>query len=213
MPQRRTGHARSPGTTRETRISGPRWLQLYTPEPAKGASQELNSPSYDGNYVNHISWRDFPPTFCTACRLAVGDRWYRSLLCRPPQRTARQRPPSDAGPAEEGAPGPAHQERNPEHATGSPPSLGRRRTAGLAGYWEVDPFVGKRQGSAIGTPVDRATRYTRLIHLIGASQVRDTLVTHTAGWPVSLRRRFIWEQGRELCHQEEIEELTCFRPT
>ncbi|WP_327249830.1 IS30 family transposase [Streptomyces sp. NBC_01320] len=52
-----------------------------------------------------------------------------------------------------------------------------------AGHWEGDLLVGKGQGSAIGTLVDRASRYVRLIHLPGgwkAPQVRDALVAQTA---------------------------------
>ncbi|WP_370269894.1 hypothetical protein [Streptomyces sp. V4I8] len=69
-------------------------------------------------------------------------------------------------------------------------------------------IVGKGQGSAIGTLVDRASRYVRLIHLPGgwkAPQVRDALVAQTADWPVSLRRTLTWDQGRELYHHQEID--------
>jgi transposase, IS30 family len=82
-----------------------------------------------------------------------------------------------------------------------------------AGHWEGDLIVGKGQASAIGTLVDRATRYTRLIHLPDgwkAPQVRDALVAQTAHWPGSLRRTLTWDQGRELYHHEEVEELTGF---
>ena len=83
-----------------------------------------------------------------------------------------------------------------------------------AGHWEGDLIVGKGQASAIGTLVDRATRYTRLIHLPNgwkAPQVRDALVAQTAHWPGSLRRTLTWDQGRELYHHQEVEELTGFR--
>jgi IS30 family transposase len=83
-----------------------------------------------------------------------------------------------------------------------------------AGHWEGDLIVGKAQSSAIGTLVDRATRYVRLIHLPGgwkAPQVRDALVEQTGGWPASLRRTLTWDQGRELYYHEEIEDLTGFR--
>ncbi|WP_430625678.1 IS30 family transposase [Streptomyces sp. NBC_01264] len=83
-----------------------------------------------------------------------------------------------------------------------------------AGHWEGDLIVGKAQASAIGTLVDRATRYVRLIHLPQgwkAPQVRDALVAQTAAWPASLRRTLTWDQGRELYHHEEIEDLTGFR--
>ncbi|MFF4309691.1 IS30 family transposase [Streptomyces sp. NPDC001507] len=83
-----------------------------------------------------------------------------------------------------------------------------------AGHWEGDLIVGKGQASAIGTLVDRATRYVRLIHLPGgwkAPQVRDALVEQTGTWPASLRRTLTWDQGRELYYHEEIEDLTGFR--
>nr|WP_208329486.1 hypothetical protein [Streptomyces sp. 846.5] len=70
----------------------------------------------------------------------------------------------------------------------------------------VDLIVGKAQSSAIGTLVDRATRYVRLIHLPDgwkAPQVRDALVEQTGGWPMSLRRTLTWDQGRELYYHEE----------
>lgn len=83
-----------------------------------------------------------------------------------------------------------------------------------AGHWEGDLIVGRGQASAIGTLVDRATRYTRLVHLPHgwkAPQVRDALVKQTADLPPSLRRTLTWDQGRELYLHEQIEELTGFR--
>ncbi|MGW2552187.1 IS30 family transposase [Streptomyces sp. NPDC001635] len=83
-----------------------------------------------------------------------------------------------------------------------------------AGHWEGDLIVGKAQASAIGTLVDRATRYVRLIHLPNgwkAPQIRDALVEQTTDLPTSLRRTLTWDQGRELYLHEQIEDLTGFR--
>ncbi|MFD0033231.1 IS30 family transposase [Streptomyces sp. NPDC127172] len=83
-----------------------------------------------------------------------------------------------------------------------------------AGHWEGDLIVGKAQASAIGTLVDRATRYVRLIHLPDgwkAPQIRDALVEQTTDLPAPLRRTLTWDQGRELYLHEEIEDLTGFR--
>jgi IS30 family transposase len=82
------------------------------------------------------------------------------------------------------------------------------------GHWEGDLIIGRDQGSAIGTLVERVTRYVRLIHLPKgwkAPQVRNALITQTADLPAQLRRTLTWDQGRELALHEEIEALTGFR--
>ncbi|WP_405763890.1 IS30 family transposase [Actinacidiphila glaucinigra] len=84
----------------------------------------------------------------------------------------------------------------------------------VAGHWEGDLILGARQASAIGTLVDRATRYVRLIHLPGgwrAPQIRDALVEQTADLPTHIRRTLTWDQGRELYLHQQIEDLTGFR--
>ncbi|WP_427164867.1 IS30 family transposase [Streptomyces sp. C1-1] len=82
------------------------------------------------------------------------------------------------------------------------------------GHWEGDLIIGRGQGSAIGTLVERTTRYVHLIHLPHgwkAPQVRSALITQTAHIPPQLRRTLTWDQGRELTLHEDIEALTGFR--
>nr|WP_199923537.1 IS30 family transposase [Streptomyces sp. NRRL F-5123] len=82
------------------------------------------------------------------------------------------------------------------------------------GHWEGDLIIGRGQGSAIGTLVERTTRYVQLIHLPRgrkAPQVRNALITQTAHIPPQLRKSLTWDQGRELTLHEEIEALTGFR--
>ncbi|WP_427164128.1 IS30 family transposase [Streptomyces sp. C1-1] len=82
------------------------------------------------------------------------------------------------------------------------------------GHWEGDLIIGRGQGSAIGTLVERTTRYVHLIHLPHgwkAPQVRNALITQTAHIPPQLRRTLTWDQGRELTLHEDIEALTGFR--
>jgi IS30 family transposase len=84
----------------------------------------------------------------------------------------------------------------------------------VPGHWEGDLIIGRNQGSAIGTLVERTTRYVRLLHLPQgwkAPQVRNALITQTADLPLRLRRSLTWDQGRELALHEEIEALTGFR--
>jgi transposase, IS30 family len=65
------------------------------------------------------------------------------------------------------------------------------------GHWEGDLITGEFNRSAIGTLVDRFSRFTILLHLPGrhtAEAVRDALVA--AFW--QLRRSLTWDQGKEL---------------
>jgi transposase, IS30 family len=82
------------------------------------------------------------------------------------------------------------------------------------GHWEGDLIIGREQGSAIGTLMERTTRYLRPIHLPHgwkAPQTRDALVAQTADIAAPLRRTLTWDQGRELTLHEEIEALTGFQ--
>nr|WP_021592031.1 IS30 family transposase [Actinomadura madurae] len=82
------------------------------------------------------------------------------------------------------------------------------------GHWEGDLIIGRGQASAIGTLVERSTRYVRLIHLPNgwkAPQMRNALITQTADIPFQLRKTLTWDQGREMALHEDIEALTGFR--
>ncbi|MEF9915372.1 IS30 family transposase [Streptomyces sp. P5-A9] len=84
----------------------------------------------------------------------------------------------------------------------------------IAGHWEGDLIIGRGQGSAIGTLVERTTRYVQLIHLPHgwkAPQVRNAIVAQTAHLPSQIRKTLTWDQGRELALHQDIEALTGFR--
>ncbi|MEU2432818.1 IS30 family transposase [Streptomyces sp. NPDC007861] len=84
----------------------------------------------------------------------------------------------------------------------------------VPGHCEGDLIIGRGQGSAIGTLVERTTRYVHLIHLPHgwkAPQVRNALITQTAHIPARLKKTLTWDQGRELTLHEDIEALTGFR--
>jgi IS30 family transposase len=77
-----------------------------------------------------------------------------------------------------------------------------------AGHWEGDLITGAANRSAIGTLVERSTRFTILLHLPGglhtAEAVRDALVQAMAAMPAPLRRSLTWDQGKELALHAEI---------
>lgn len=87
----------------------------------------------------------------------------------------------------------------------------------VPGHWEGDLIIGTGR-SAIGTVVDRATRFTVLVHLprkdgwgngppvkngpalggYGAESMRDALTDSFAAVPDQLRRSLTWDRGKEL---------------
>ena len=95
-------------------------------------------------------------------------------------------------------------ERRPNGITGM--TMIGQRPAGAAGreepgHWEGDLITGASNRSAIGTLVDRASRFTVLLHLPGrhtAEAVRDALIAAFVQLPPPLRRSLTWDQGKEM---------------
>jgi transposase, IS30 family len=77
----------------------------------------------------------------------------------------------------------------------------------VPGHWEGDLIVGKDGRSAIGTLVERSTRYCLLLHLPGrhdAEQVRDQMIRAIAALPEHLWRSLTWDRGTEMARHHEI---------
>jgi IS30 family transposase len=78
----------------------------------------------------------------------------------------------------------------------------------VPGHWEGDLIQGKANRSAIGTLVERSTRFLMLMHLPGGPgdtvAVRDQIVATIGTLPEFLRRSLTWDQGLELRRHKEI---------
>jgi IS30 family transposase len=76
----------------------------------------------------------------------------------------------------------------------------------VPGHWEGDLIIGKDNASAIGTLVERATRFTLLLHLSDqrAATVREAIETTVTTLPATLRRSLTWDQGHELAEHLEL---------
>jgi transposase, IS30 family len=77
----------------------------------------------------------------------------------------------------------------------------------VAGHWEGDLITGEDNRSAIGTLVERTSRYTILLYLPGrhtADAIRDAVIDALKDLPPQLRRSLTWDQGSEMALHAEI---------
>jgi len=68
-------------------------------------------------------------------------------------------------------------------------------------------IIGQNSGSAIGTLVERTTRFTMLLHLPddhGATAVSDAIAATIVTLPERLRRSLTWDQGIELAEHVRL---------
>jgi IS30 family transposase len=77
----------------------------------------------------------------------------------------------------------------------------------VPGHWEGDLIMGRENGSAIGTLVERSTRFVLLIHLPGrhtAQAFHDAIIPTLNTLPVELRRSLTWDNGKEMAMHRQI---------
>jgi IS30 family transposase len=77
-----------------------------------------------------------------------------------------------------------------------------------AGHWEGDLIMGPSNRSAIGTLVERRTRFVVLLWfpdaVATAQAVRDAVARSLIALPAGLRRTLTWDQGKELVLHHQI---------
>jgi IS30 family transposase len=77
----------------------------------------------------------------------------------------------------------------------------------MPGHWEGDLITGAHNKTAIGTLVERTTRFTMLLHLPvdhGAVAVRDAIAATILTLPAALRQTLTWDQGCELAGHAQL---------
>jgi transposase, IS30 family len=78
------------------------------------------------------------------------------------------------------------------------------------GHWEDDCIAGAGSRSAIGTLVERSTRFLILIHVPTgrptAEAMRHGITTALGQLPADVRRTLTWDQGKELALHQKISE-------
>jgi transposase, IS30 family len=77
----------------------------------------------------------------------------------------------------------------------------------IPGHWEGDLIIGKNGHSAIGTLVERSTRFVMLLHIPNghtAEAVREAMTAKILTLPAALRRSITWDQGTEMAQHAQF---------
>jgi IS30 family transposase len=81
----------------------------------------------------------------------------------------------------------------------------------VPGHWEGDLIMGKNGKSAIGTLVERATRFVMLLHLPnghGPLEVQEAMLAATQKLPQFIWKSLTWDQGNEMRNHLQIKIAT-----
>ena len=77
----------------------------------------------------------------------------------------------------------------------------------VPGHWEGDLIIGANSASAVGTLVERSTRYLLLLHLPhghGAEEVELAMREAITSLPSELARTITWDQGKEMARHVDF---------
>ena len=76
----------------------------------------------------------------------------------------------------------------------------------VPGHWEGETIVGLYRQSALGTLVERTTRYTMLVYLQkkDATSVRKAFAKEIRTLPAALRKTLTYDQGKEMSEHKQL---------
>jgi len=86
----------------------------------------------------------------------------------------------------------------------------------VPGHWEGDLLIGADCRTAVGTLVERTTRYVMLLHLPdgrSASGVEQAMRQAISTLPEQLRRSITWDQGKEMAYHARFRSPPACRST
>jgi IS30 family transposase len=78
----------------------------------------------------------------------------------------------------------------------------------VPGHWEADLILGTANGSAVGTLVERSTRFVVLLHLPNghdADEVAAAMIREMSKLPQHLRRSITYDRGTEMARYADIQ--------
>lgn len=180
-------------------FSCPAWLHVRAGLAAGRSPQEIagrlrrsciipGSHLHDPRYVSHET------IYCAIYALPRGT--LREELVRDLKRSRGGRRPR----ARSSAP-PTLQEMTPLALR--PPEVAARI---VPGHWEGDLIKGARNASAVGTLVERTSRFVMLVRLDGlsASHILDGFKRRLRDVPASLRKTLTYDQGSEMALHKKL---------
>ena len=159
------------------------------------AVEHREDPSdHTGDHTGRVSHETIYQALYVQTRGGLRADLHRQLSLKRRQRVARTRDRRASSPYKEAF---TISQRPPEVADRAVP-----------GHWEGDLIVGPESKSAIGTLVERSTRFTILLHLPGshdANTVAEAMIKEMGHLPEHLRRSITWDRGSELADYARIQ--------
>ncbi len=192
------------------RMARPKERRLSTDEVLRGAVNEMLDQAWSPEQISHALETTFPGVVSRQlCHESIYQAIYardgvlgkdRCLALRTRRRRRRRHPRGDT--------------RTPRSLRGMTMIDQRPATVAdrlEAGHWEGDLITGAANRSAIGTLVERTSRYTVLVHLPAnhtAAATGEAVIAAMAAVPSHLRKTLTWDQGKEMANHDQITAAT-----